>query len=153
MLRFFLPSVTFCIVTKLLVSVIVIACLSKHQRVNASGWSWSYCLVHFLLLFQIEFAVGPLCHKVSDLGTSYKLLRSFRWALEWLMWLLYFAFAIPHLLLYHSSLRSFLKRPRRRYRQNRHLEKRIVINLSISRRRTNGLVIRPVITEYRLCVT
>ncbi|KAM7439206.1 Conserved oligomeric Golgi complex subunit [Porites harrisoni] len=27
---------------------------------------------------QIEFAVGPLCHKVSDLGTSYKLLRSFR---------------------------------------------------------------------------
>lgn len=27
---------------------------------------------------QIEFAVGPLCHKVSDLGRSYKLLRSFR---------------------------------------------------------------------------
>ncbi|XP_022783449.1 conserved oligomeric Golgi complex subunit 5-like isoform X1 [Stylophora pistillata] len=27
---------------------------------------------------QIEFAVGPLCHKVSDLGKSYKLLRSFR---------------------------------------------------------------------------
>ncbi|KAJ7354884.1 Conserved oligomeric Golgi complex subunit [Desmophyllum pertusum] len=27
---------------------------------------------------QIEFAIGPLCHKVSDLGTSYKLLRSFR---------------------------------------------------------------------------
>ncbi|KAK2555597.1 Conserved oligomeric Golgi complex subunit 5 [Acropora cervicornis] len=26
----------------------------------------------------IEFAVGPLCHKVSDLGRSYKLLRSFR---------------------------------------------------------------------------
>ena len=147
MLRFFLPSVTFCIVTKLLVSVIVIACLSKHQRVNASGWSWSYCLVHFLLLFQIEFAVGPLCHKVSDLGTSYKLLRSFRWALEWLMWLLYFALAIHHLL-YHSSLRSFLKRPRRRDQQ-----KRIGINLSTSRGRTNGLVIRLVMTEYRLRVT
>jgi len=27
---------------------------------------------------QIEVAVGPLCHKVSDLGKSYKLLRSFR---------------------------------------------------------------------------
>ncbi|XP_068713905.1 conserved oligomeric Golgi complex subunit 5-like [Montipora foliosa] len=27
---------------------------------------------------QIEFALGPLCHKVSDLGKSYKLLRSFR---------------------------------------------------------------------------
>ena len=126
--------------------------LSKHQRVNVSGWPWSYCLVHFLLLFQIEFAVGPLCHKVSDLGTSYKLLRSFRWALEWLIWLLYFALAIPHLL-YHSSLRSFLKRPRRLDQQNRHLEKRIGIDLSTSRRRTNGLVIRLVMTEYRLCVT
>lgn len=50
--------------------------MEKWQKIRTE---WRRLVKRYIHIFQIEFAVGPLCRRVSDLGKSYKLLRSFRY--------------------------------------------------------------------------